>query len=257
MARARRTRIRAVQPARSSPSPEILLPDELVRRDGRRGEVVLPEVILPGTARRERIPDANGRTDTNRSDRASDRGEWCAIVAVEMAHRAEFQVVRVQQVGPRRVLARSPSFQLPLSQALPPGRQIPHRGWARRAHDTLVTRLLAAGWRQVQTRGRWHDTAFVRSRPDPQRPPPRRVLICCERDGRTAQFRAELLDRFGNGTSIGLSRPFPVSPWSFGLRPTTEAKTAHEELLIDLCSSGWASAGQPCREWYAQVLQMP
>jgi len=53
------------------------------------------------------------------------------------------------------------------------------------------------------------------------------------------------------------SRPFPVSRVGFGLRESTEAKAAHEELLIELCSSGWASASQPCHEWYAQVLQRP
>jgi hypothetical protein len=217
---------------------------------------VTPEVVAPERARRERVPVVNAETATDRrSDRPSDRGDWCAIVVVETEHWAEFQVVGVHGDSPRRVLARSPSFRLPLSRSLLPGRPIPGRGSPRRAHDTLVKRLVASGWRQVQTRGRWHDTAFVRSRPDPQRPPPDRLLIGCERDGRTARFCAEMLDRFGNGTLVGRSRPFPVSPWGFGLPQTTEARTAHEELLIELCSAGWASASQPCREWYAQVLQ--
>ena len=258
-----RARLRSVGPARSSPSSEILVRPELVRSErARRGvvppEAVPPEVVPPQRPRRKRVPDVNARTAAaRRSDRASDRGDWCAIVVVETEHRAEFQVVGVHRDGPRRVLARSPSFRLPLSRALLPGRRIPGRGSPRRAHDMLVDRLVASGWRQVQTRGRWHDTAFVQSRPDPQRPPPPRVLIGCERDGRTARFCAEMLDRFGNGTPVGRSRPFPVSPWDFGLRQTTEARAAHEELLIELCSSGWASASQPCREWYAQVLQRP
>ena len=116
---------------------------------------------------------------------------------------------------------------------------------------------MASGWREMETRGRWHDTAFVRSRPDPRQMPIDRVLIGCDREGPSAHFYAEELDTFGNGTSVWQSRPFSVNPWSLRLSPTDEAKAAHEELLRSLYSCGWAAAGDPRPEWYAQVLQRP
>lgn len=45
-------------------------------------------------------------------------------------------------------------------------RQLPSFGTPRHTHDTLVKSLEGAGWRQIKTQGRWHDTAFVRPRPD-------------------------------------------------------------------------------------------
>jgi hypothetical protein len=116
---------------------------------------------------------------------------------------------------------------------------------------------MASGWREMETRGRWHDTGFVRPRPDTQQLPMDRVLISCEREGPTAHFYAEELDSFGNGTSVWQSRPFSVNPWSLRLSPTYEARAAHEDLLKCLYSCGWTTAGDARPEWYAQVLQRP
>jgi hypothetical protein len=255
-AQAQRPRVRSVQRARSSPGRETIVRPETVDDEAAETEVILPERVPPDGARPDRVPGGNAREATDRpSDLSGDRSDWCAIVFAETEHGAEFQVVVVQRAGPRRVVSSSPTFRTPLSRVLLPGRRIPHRGRPRRAHDTLVKQLLASGWWQLQTRGRWHDTAFVRSRSDPKRPPPQRLLIGFERDGRAARFCAEELDRFGHGTPVARSRPFPVNPWDFGLRKTTEATAAHEELLTHLCSSGWASTSEPCREWYALVLQ--
>lgn len=80
-------------------------------------------------------------------------------------------------------------------------------------------------------------------------------MIECRRRGTTAQFYAEALDTYGNAKCVGESQPFSINPWSVGLPPSEHARVAHEQLLEQLSSHGWASGGEPASAWYAQTLQ--
>ncbi len=155
------------------------------------------------------------------------------------------------------MVARSDPFRTPLSVRTLPLRRLPNLGAPRRAHDLLVKRLVATGWEQMQTRGRWHDTALLRTRPGSEPVARDRALIGCRRGGPTAQFYAEALDTYGNVTSVVESEPFSINTWAVRLRPNYDARAAHEQFLGQLSSDGWASAGEPSSDWYAQVLQRP
>lgn len=174
-----------------------------------------------------------------------------------MPRGGEFHVLAVEVGGRRKVVARSQPFRTALWCRILSLRRLPHLGAPRRAHDLLVKRLVASGWRQMQTRGRWHDTALLRTRPGPQSGEQERAVIWCRRGGPTAQFYAEALDTYGNVTSEAQSEPFSINPWSVRLRPTYDARAAHEQFLEQLSSDGWASAGEPTWAWYAQVLERP
>jgi hypothetical protein len=85
------------------------------------------------------------------------RPEWCTIVLAHTNNRTgEFQVITTDGDGLRRVTGRSSRFRVPRS------RRPNKRAAARVAHDALVEGLLASGWRPLEARGRWHDTAFIR-----------------------------------------------------------------------------------------------
>lgn len=84
------------------------------------------------------------------------RAEWCAIVLARNERTGEFRIVTLDRNGQRHEIARSASFPMPRSL------RIRQRGTAREAHEALVQELLAAGWRPLAARGRWHDTAFIR-----------------------------------------------------------------------------------------------
>lgn len=183
----------------------------------------------------------------------TDRPEWCSIVFARMPQGGEFQVLTVEEGGRRKFVARSDPFRMPLSCRILPLRRLPNVGAPRRAHDLLVKRLVASGWRQMRTRGRWHDTALLRTRPAPQD----RIMVGWRREGTTARFHAETLDTFGNVRSVSQSQPFAINPRPGGLRPTDRARAAHAQLLRELSAQGWASAGEPSPEWYANVLERP
>lgn len=187
----------------------------------------------------------------------ADRPEWCSVLLAPLPRGGEFQLLAVEKGGRRKVVARSEPFRTPLWCRILPLRRLPNLGAPRRAHDLLVKRLVASGWQQMQTRGRWYDTAVLRTRPGPQPVAQERAIIGCRRGGPTAQFYAEALDAYGNVTSVVQSEPFSINPWSIRVRPTYDARTAHERFLEQLSSGGWASAGEPSSEWYAQVLQRP
>jgi hypothetical protein len=91
--------------------------------------------------------------------------QWCSIVFERGARRGEFQAVQARAGGQREVIASSRSFSVPLSYRISWWRRLPSHGRARRAHDALAKQLVGSGWQQMQTRGRWHDSAFVRSEP--------------------------------------------------------------------------------------------
>jgi len=97
----------------------------------------------------------------------ADRPDWRSIVFAPMPHGGEFQVLAVEKGGRRKVVARSEPFRTPVWCRILPLRRLPNLGPPRRAHDELVERLVASGWQQVQTQGRWHDTALLRTRPAP------------------------------------------------------------------------------------------
>lgn len=85
------------------------------------------------------------------------RPEWCSIVlAATYGRTAEFRIVMLEPDGQRHLIGHSASFRVARS------RPIRDRGQARVAHDGLVADLLADGWRRLEARGRWHDTAFIR-----------------------------------------------------------------------------------------------
>ena len=95
------------------------------------------------------------------------RMDWCAITVAQRMHECVFQVIKLEPGGHRRVLTTSPSFRQPRWARALPLRGLPNLGEPRHIHATLVSWLVATGWRQTETRGRWHDTAFVRPRHQP------------------------------------------------------------------------------------------
>jgi hypothetical protein len=99
---------------------------------------------------------------------------WCSIVFERGAHGGQFQAVESRAGGRRDVIASSHSFAVPVSYRTSVRRQLPNHGRARRAHDALVKQLVGSGWRQMQTRGRWHDSAFARSAAARASEPPQR-----------------------------------------------------------------------------------
>ena len=176
--------------------------------------------------------------------------EWCAILLARAGRVGEFRVAALDS-GHRRVVARSPSFRVSLSG------QIRKRGAARQAHDVLVKRLLGTGWRRIETRGRWYDGAFTRSRPQDVGPAAERLLILCKREPITAAyFYADEIGEFGNGSRVGQSRRFAVRPWG-RVRATDEARAVHEQLLEQLRSTGWTTADTLGPEWYVCALTRP
>lgn len=240
--RASRERVRSLQPARSTVVGEITAPVQKPQSE-------------QSPKRRRRRPRAASRPTSNGVP------EWCAIAVARRARAYEFEVVAAEKGGARRVVARSREFRMPLWCRGLGWRRLPRIGKPRRAHDTVVTRLLTSGWQRIETRGRWHDTAFVRSTPDLRRGPLQRMVVGCERDGSTGRFYAEELDAFGNVLSVEQSPPFAVNPWSLRVSPTDEARAAHDEFLTHLCFTGWmapqadrdAQVGH--RAWYARVLE--
>jgi hypothetical protein len=147
-------------PARNvpRPSPEPPAPRPTVRRAPTR----------PSPAVAVAPPAAVGSDSAAAATKhGSDRSEWCSIVFAPLPHGGEFQVVAVQEGGRREVVARSQPFRMPGWCRLLPLRRLPNLGAPRRAHDELVERFVASGWQQMQTRGRWHDTALIRARPKP------------------------------------------------------------------------------------------
>jgi hypothetical protein len=106
-----------------------------------------------------------------------DRPQWCSIMFAIRQEAGEFQVVEVQRAGLRRVIARSQPFRVPIFYRASLWHQIPNRGKPRRAHNALIEWLTAAGWRQIDTRGRWHDTAFARTDTSSPQVSPERVPV--------------------------------------------------------------------------------
>ena len=122
-------------------------------------------------ATRPELAVESGQPAVAAAARPDDRAEWCSIVFAMTQGTGEFQAIEVQRTGPRRVIERSRRFRVPLTYRTSWRREIPNRGKPRRMYNALVQRLADAGWRQLDTRGRWHDTAFART-PVPSRQSP-------------------------------------------------------------------------------------
>lgn len=148
---ARRARVRSLQPTRTLRAEATL--------DG-------SEPARGAEANVERDP----RLDLDAGDPPeSARTDWCAITVAQRRDECVFQVIKLEPGGRRHVLTTSPSFRQPWWARVLRLRGLPNLGEPRHTHATLVRWLMATGWRQTQTRGRWHDAAFVRSRHQPQR----------------------------------------------------------------------------------------
>ena len=175
---ARRARVRSLRPTRSSISAEIALTPDVIEVDP-APEVGPPVETLPdpGQAAAEPIVDEHETAAPPSPAPLGDDGldEWCSIVFERGAHGGEFQAVAARG-GRREVIASSRSFAMPLSYRISWWRRLPNHGRARRAHDALVKRVIDSGWRQMETRGRWHDNGFVRSAPARASEPPQSVI---------------------------------------------------------------------------------
>jgi hypothetical protein len=148
---ARRARVRSLQPTRTLRAEETL-----------------------DTRERARDAEANAPRDARLDLEAGDppesaRMDWCAISVAQRRDEYVFQVIKLGPGGRRHVLTTSPSFRQPWWARVLRLRGLPNLGEPRHTHATLVRWLMATGWRQRQTRGRWHDAAFVRPRHQPQR----------------------------------------------------------------------------------------
>ena len=215
--------------------------------DSPREELAVgPEPVPPAAS--QPLSTANGPHHQD-----SRRQEWCAIVFAVVNRQGEFRVVALDNTGQRQVVAQSPSFRArrsgPVSQ----------RGRARTAHDLLVDRLLALGWRPVASRSRrWHDTAFTRTVPSGQRSVERLVVVC--RNGRlTARFQAARFDELGSATVVAESPSFRAVKARGSMRSTGRAEKAHNGLLERLEAEGWqmTESGGEAIAWYVRVLERP
>ena len=236
--------------------------------DGQPGRAAdgSPEPVAPSLEplASSRSPDANAAgseavarpaaqplaTDSGSRQEGSRRQEWCAIVFAGAKRQGEFRVVVLDNGGQRRVVASSSSFGASRS-----GR-VSHRGSAKEAHDLLVKRLLALGWRPVASRGRWHDTGFARTAPSGDRPV-ERLLIICRHDRLAARFQAARFDELDDATIVAESAPFRALHIRGSMKLARRAAKVHNALLERLQADGWQTTGGTGGEWYAHVLEKP
>ena len=189
---ARRARVRSLRPIRSSISGEIALTPDVIAVDP-MSEVDRPVETLPdpGQAAPEPSVDEHETVALEPSvdehetavlpapaarHEHAERAQWCSIVFERGAHGGEFHAVEARNGGRRKVIASSRSFVVPLAYRISWWRRLPNRGRGRRAHAALVKQLIDSGWRQMETRGRWHDNGFVRSAPAGVSEPPQGVI---------------------------------------------------------------------------------
>ena len=174
--------------------------------------------------------------------------EWCAIVYQRQRRQAEFQVVVIERDGSRRHVASSPTFRAPMFGA------VRRRGKAQAAHDLLVSRLTASGWRPVDAGGAWHELGFIRS--SAEEGSTAKTSVTAVREAGSARFVAEAFDAYGNPQRLARSALFPA-PRGRPIARTEEAEAAHEELLERLESEGWNIVGSAGTEWFLTALERP
>jgi HEAT repeat protein len=174
--------------------------------------------------------------------------EWCAIVYQRQRSQAEFQVVVIEKDGSRRHVGSSPTFRAPMFGA------VRRRGKAQAAHELLVSRLTASGWRPMDAGGEWHELGFIRS--SAEEGSTARSLVTAVREAGSARFVAEGFDAYGSPHRVARSGLFPA-PRSRPIARTEEAKAAHEELLERLESEGWNIVGSAGTDWFQTALERP
>jgi HEAT repeat protein len=166
----------------------------------------------------------------------------CALIYRESRRHGEFEVVLTESDGSHKSVARSPAFRRPRFGGLR------RRGAARVAHELLVRRLAACGWRPVDSGGRWHEVGFVRRRTLGTRKVP--AVVTVVREAGRARFVAEELDTYGNPTPLALSVPFRARRF-LPVRPSKPARAALEQLVRRMEPDGWWVTAAGGKEWYA------
>jgi hypothetical protein len=189
-------------------------------------------------------------TDIGELQQDSHRQEWCSIVFAGDKRQGEFRIVVLDNRGRRQVVARSSPFRVSRS-----GR-ISRRGSAKEAHDLLLHRLLALGWRPVASRGHWHDVAFTRTASCGERPV-ERLIIICRRDHLVARFQAARVDALGNATVVAESEQFRALHGCGSTKFAGRAEKAHRTLMQHLRADGWQPTDSIGTEWYGHVLERP
>ena len=185
------------------------------------------------------------RAKPNGGDEARNL-EWCAIVCQRSRGRIEFHAVVIETGGAHRSVANSRALRAPSFGALR------RRGAVRDAHDKLVWRLVASGWRPVDSGGAWYEAGFFRHRDAGVGI--ERSVITASREAGQARFVVETLDSYGNGRPCEVSATFEALRF-FPLRPGEEAKAAHDELVARMESGGWVAVGSAQNEWYATSFE--
>jgi Rho termination factor, N-terminal domain len=198
----------------------------------------------------EAVPPAPTEVGSAEALRPADarRPDRCAIVYKASGRYGEFQVVVAETGGSQRSVARSPSFRGPGLRPLRP------RGPARVAHEVLVSRLEACGWRPVDSAGPWHELGLIRLADTGMRS--RHSLVTVVRERGQARFVAEELDTYGNPTPLTLSAPFRA-PRFFRVRASSQARAALRQLVRRMESEGWNVAAAVGNEPYAISLWRP
>ena len=171
----------------------------------------------------------------------------CAIVAHRSGQTARFAVVPVVADSPGPPTAWSQSFAVSRAGDISNGRR------ARRAHDALVARLAAVGWRQEDSGEDWYDAAFVRDMPDRSGSSVNHAAVVCRHLGRDARFEAVQLDDYGTATRLAASPTFSTRRLG-SVRPTSEARALHAALVRYLRRLGWEADQPPDGDWYATPL---
>lgn len=218
---------RSLEPVAAPRSPD----EHVVGREDEPPAQLAPETLTA---------DGGSSQDENR------RQEWCAIVFAGAKRQGEFRVVAVDDGGQRQVIARSSPFRASHLGS------ISRRGGAKEAHNLLVKRLLALGWREVASRGRWYDAAFTKTAPDGD--PVERLLIICGHDRLVGRFKAARFDDLYNATIVGESAPFGALHIRGSMKLGPGARKAHGALLDHLRADGWQTTGKAGGEWYAVLL---
>jgi hypothetical protein len=174
--------------------------------------------------------------------------QQCAIVCDRSGPTAEFHLVPLDESGNGPPVTRSQSF------AVSPSGAIADRGEARAAHDTLVSRLSAAGWRLEAHGTDWYEAVFTRDAPDELARRVDQCVVACRRHAREARFEALQLDDYGNATRLAASPAFGVRRLG-SVRPTDEARAMHTALVGYLQRLGWEIQETSADEWFATALQ--
>jgi hypothetical protein len=235
----------AVRPPSSEPgarSPQPAKPrHELIGT--RRGPRSGASAGDPPSARPPEVRRADPATPATKQRTEAHPARRCAIVCHRSGSTARFHVVAVEgetRDGPP--IVRSQPFAVSPAGAMTDDRR------ARAAHDALVARLRAVGWRDVDTEGEWFESEFIRDVDVDS------CTVACLHVGREARFEAVQVDDYGNAIRLASSPAF--SARRFGaVRPTSEARAMHDGLVRYLQRLGWTIDEASGEDWYSTVLK--